>query len=268
MHKFSANTFIAVLLIGVASALSAAPVQQDAIGFVAVRKGQWMRVQDKKILDPYDEIFPNTTLRTEPSTSNSIKIAFFLGSVWSKGCTEKEPCGSGSIGIPAPDAGGGVLGFLKSFFPAEKHWSTRFAGSRGIESGGPKDAILVIDSGTVNVAPALEGLPTGTLRVTLTADSATDDTGTTATIHWPQEVSTKFGALPPGIYSLDVLSATDDPLGSSAAVLLVLPAAQPAAQADFKQAQTLAAHWEGIDSATRRGFLVRALYAIDLELKK
>jgi len=266
MHKFPGNALVAVLLICLGSALCAAPAQQDAIGFVAVRKGQWMRVQDKKILDAYDEIFPNTTLRTDPSTSNSIKIAFFVGGVWSKTCSDKDPCGSGSIGIPAPDAGGVLPALLKFFSPAKRQLSTRFAGSRGIDPGGPKDAILVINSDIVNVSPALERLPAGTLRVTLTADYATD--GTSATIRWPQEVSAKFGALQPGMYSLDVFSASDEPLGSSAAVLLVPPAAQPAAQTEFTQAQNLAARWEGIDSATRRGFLVRALYAIDLELKK
>src|SRR5277367_5580991 len=106
MLKFPGNALVVILLVGAGSALSAAPAQLEPIGFVAARKGQWMRVQDKKILDPYDEIFPNTTLRTEHSTSNSIKIAFFLGSVWSKSCTEKDPCGSGSIGISAPDTGG------------------------------------------------------------------------------------------------------------------------------------------------------------------
>ena len=42
------------------------------VGFVAETNGNWVRVRDKKLLEVHDEIFSNTTVRTEISNVNSI----------------------------------------------------------------------------------------------------------------------------------------------------------------------------------------------------
>ena len=258
---------IAIALICIVCMLTAENGDLVAVGLVVERKGKWIRVQEKKVLEPYDEVFPRTTLQTEASTTNSIKIAFFDGRVWSQTCSVQDPCGR-SYNIPsATKAKSALMEFLKNYVSAQKLVPPVFTASRGVGSVGPREAVLVARSGTVNLATSLDGTAAGRWRLTLTNPSASLESGTTRIVDWPGEVSANFGDLAPGVYALDVRNESGEPLGSPAAVLLVTPTAAAKAQEEFNQAKELASRWQGVDSATQRGFLVRVLYAIELETK-
>ena len=71
-----------------------------------------------------------------------------------------------------------------------------------------------------------------------------------------------------GLYAFDVHNERDQPVGAPAAVLLVDAKAFPHALNEFQAAEGLAAHWEDVDPASIRSFLVCTLYAIQLESQK
>jgi hypothetical protein len=237
----------------------------EPIGIVSQLKGTWTRVRDQKILANGDEIFPNNTVRSDPSTNNLIRIALFDGSSWSRFCTPQDPCDGGSYRIsvaPAPERS--LPGFLSTYFSARKLVPIIFTASRGVGLTGPQEAVLAYGNGAIDLNPSLRDLPAGKWRVTLSDPSKTRESGVTETVDWPQERMLRGGALTPGVYALDVQGETGEPLGPPAAVLLTPPDRAAVARGEFDQARTLAFGWSGIDTATVRAFLVQALYAIQL----
>jgi hypothetical protein len=237
-----------------------------AVGIVAGIKGKWSRVKgDKKLLEVGDEIFPGTTVRTEASTVNFLKVALFDGKVWNQACSVPKPC-EGSWAIPSPPPPErGFLVFLSSYFAAKKRVPVIFIASRAAGRTGPREAVLTITGGAIDLSAALGGITAGSWCITLSDPAKPRDSGLTRTLDWPREVSLRVGALAPGIYALDVRSESGDPLGSPAAVLLIDPRSGSGARDEFESAKALAAGWQDVDAAASRAFLVQALYAIGLE---
>jgi hypothetical protein len=259
---FSCATAIALL------AILPLPAQNDdagPIGIVSRLKGNWTRVRDQKSLTPGDEIFSNNTVRCDPSTSNAIRIALFDGSVWSKICTAEDPCDGGSYRVPTPPTPErSLLGFLKTYFSARKRIPIIFTASRAVGSRGPREAVLVLRAGTIDLAPALEGIPAGRWQITLSDPSKARETGVTQTLDWPRDTVLRSGNLPNAVYALDVQSESGEALGPPSAALLMSPGSADTAQNQLEDARNVSARWTEVDSATIRAFLVQALYAIQM----
>jgi hypothetical protein len=248
--------------------LSAQTSSLIADGIVAGIKGKWIRVKDKKILEVGDEIFPGTTVRAERPAVSSIKIALFDGRVWAKDCA-KEQCDTGSYPVPSiPPGDRGFATFVATYPTARKRVSSIFTAARSFGAAGPQEAVLVVDSGVVDLSAAVSDVKTGRLRVTLSDPSKSRDSGTKSLLNWPAE--TKF-ALPNSIlnvYALDLETESGDPIGTPAAILVADSRSGPAAQAEFSKAKAMASRWQGVEAATIRSFLVQALYAIAAENKR
>ena len=245
--------------------LSAQNVEVEPVGIVSQLKGEWTRVRDQKVLLQGDEILPNDTVRSRPSTIDAIRIAMFDGTVWSKICTLADPCDGGSYRLSvAPVPYRSLPAFFKEYFSARKRVPLIFTASRGLGSVGPKEAVLDMSGGAVNLTPALENLTAGRWRVTVSDPAKGRDTGISQTIDWPGNARLQVGSLPSGVYALDVQSIDGQPLGPPAAILLASPEAAKTARSAYETARDLAARWNGVDAAVVRAFMVQALYAIEL----
>jgi hypothetical protein len=245
--------------------LSAQNGDVEPIGIVSQLKGNWTRVRDQRSLTPGDEIFSNNTVRCDPSTSNAIRIALFDGSVWSKACTAQDPCDGGSYRVPTPATlDRSFMGFLKTYFSARKRVPIIFTASRAIGSRGPREAVLVVRADLIDLTPALEGVPAGRWRITLSDPSKARDTGVAQILDWPRVTVLRSANLPIAVYALDVQSETGESLGPPSAALLTNPRSAEVAQNEFEKARNVAAHWSEVDDATIRAFLVQALYAIQM----
>lgn len=236
----------------------------EPIGIVSRLKGDWTLVREQRILAAGDEVFSNNTVRSDPSTSNEIRIALFDGSVWSKVCTTQEPC-EGSYRIPTPAAQErSLLGFLKTYFTARNRIPVIFTASRAVGARGPHEAVLVATDGMIELTPALEGTPPGRWQVTLSDPSKARETGVTQTLDWPHDTMLRIGNLPDSVYALDVQSESGETFGPPSAALLTSPQLAETARNEFEEARKLTARWTEVDGATVRAFLVKALYAIQM----
>jgi hypothetical protein len=127
--------------------------------------------------------------------------------------------------------------------------------------------VLVLNGGTIDLAPALENMPAGKWRVILSDPSKARDTGIAQDIDWPEDTLLRTDTLGFAVYALDVQSASGELFGPPSAVLLTNPEQAKAARDEFDKARDLAAHWVGMDATTIQAFLVQALYAIQLRMQ-
>ncbi len=265
MRKASSTAVYAALLATLP--ISAQSADVEPIGIVSQLQGKWTRARDQKVLADGDEIFPNNTVRCDPSTTNTIRIALFDGSIWSKVCTPEDPCDGGTYRVAFTTPDRTFLGFLKTYFSARPRVPIIFTASRSIGAKGPKEAVLVLNGGTLDLTPTLDGIPTGKWRVTLSDPAKARDSGIVQDIDWPKDTGLRTGILSFAIYALDVESATGQPFGPPSAVLVTDPDKAKAAREEFDKARDLAEHWAGMDSTTIQAFLVQALYAIQLRMQ-
>jgi hypothetical protein len=268
MRSFWPSSHATVIALVAVLQLSAQNDDVEPIGIVSRLDGEWTRVRDQKSLTPGDEIFFSNTVRCDPSTSNAIRIALFDGSVWSKVCTTQDPCDGGSYRVPTPPTlDRSLLGFLRTYFSARKRLPIIFTASRAVGSLGPRQAVLAVRAGTIDLAPALEGTPHGRWQITLSDPSKARETGVTQILDWPRDKALRSGNLPVAVYALDVQSESGEPLGPPSAVLVTSPILAEIAQKEFDEARNVSARWTGVDGATIRAFLVQALYAIQMSLQ-
>ena len=238
-----------------------------AVGLVAEKVGTWTRVRDGRVLEVGDEVFPDTTVQTKPSTTSRIKISFFdERPVWQRNCAQM-PCNGGSFSLPeSKEPPRGFAAFIRNYPAARSRVPRIFTAARSLGTVGPHEAVLLVDSGTVALTPALAGIQPARVRVTLSNPSLTRDSGSSAVLNWPKEDRLSLKGVTPGIFALDVQNERGDPIGSPAAVL-VAGREFPSASDEFSKARGVAARWEGVDQGVVRGFLVQALYAILPDLK-
>jgi len=256
------------LALSAALTLLAQSVGSEPVGIVSQLKGEWTRVRDHRMLLPADEIFPNDTFRSKPSTNYAIRIAMFDGTIWSKICSSADPCDGGSYRLPTESVPRRTLaGFLTEYFSARSHVPIIFTASRGLASKSPKEAVLDMSAGAINLAPAIEEVPAGRWKVTVSDPTKSRDTGISQNIDWPSGARLQIGGLPPGVYALDVQSLNGEPMGQPAAVLLASPELAKMEQSEFESARAIVSRWNDVDSAVVRKFLVQSLYAIQMKTK-
>jgi hypothetical protein len=249
-----ALTILAMIL------LPAQPTEVEAVGFVSQLKGKWTR--DQKTLALRDEIFPDNTVRTDPSTTSAITIALFDGSMWTRVCAPRDPCDGGSLRVSVPVADRSIPAYLKNYFRVRARVPAIFTASRAIGSGGPADTVLALENGAVDVSAALKGVGQGRWRVTLSDPALGLGAVFSRTLDWPGPALLKTGVLPMAVYALDVQNEKGAPAGPPSAVLLVDAANAKSAQTEFQNALDLVARWTGIAPAIARAFLIQTLYAI------
>jgi hypothetical protein len=249
------------------------------VGFVSSIKGKWVRVRDKKALEYGDEIFSGTTVRTEKSTSNYIKVNLFDGGVWDFACTARKPCDEGSYPIKTPaEVNRGLLSFFTTYFDARKRVPVIFTIARAAGPSKLNEAVIFVNQGELDLSPAFNAVSPGRLRVTLSdpekpldsscIQNVTHEECFSREIDWPGESTLRVDSAAPGIYALDVQTEDGESLGPPSAILLVESKDAPRIMGEFVEAQRLASKWYGIDSSSIRQFLVQALYAIEMEYKR
>jgi hypothetical protein len=262
------SSFLFILL-SLTNMLAAQNSGQDVVGIVVERIGTWTDATTGNPLNVRDAIVSATKPNSEHSERNMIKIALFDGRTWEKRCTSDDPCRPGGYPLPEIEPGRpSLLSFIKSYFSTKENISPIFTAARGVESNGPKEAVLSVDDGVANLSAVLDGIPAGRLKVTLKDVSKLREPGISRIVNWPQESQVVVGDVSLSIFSVSIQIENGDPLGSAAAVLLVGAAIAPAAQAEFKKAKELSEKWQDVDPAMINTFLVQSLYAIQSAMRQ
>jgi hypothetical protein len=238
-----------------------------ASGFVFETTGDWISGRTGEPLGMVQCIFAPDEIKPprRPKRGSSVAMAFYDGTAVRLACRSRGACDD-AYRVRTPPAEGSFLDRLGRALGLLAPSELDLLAVPAVRGSGPREAVLVITGGSLDLAPALAEVGPGRYTVALRPWTKTGAAaqGIAIKVVWRPPQATALSGAPPeeGLYELTLTDRGGDIVGG-ALVLIAPDAGFAAASQAFQRVRNLADKWEAaVGEVAARRFQVESLLAL------